>query len=90
MPAPVSAQGVPTGYVSLFGDYFPNRSDTAELRARLFAEEIFDPSPKVTITASGFVEGLLSRRLGTPGGGLTGIEDGIARFIKWFREYHKV
>lgn len=79
VPAPASAQGVPTGYVSLFGDYFPNRSDTAELRARLFAEEVFDPSPKVTITASGFVEGLLARRPATPGGGLTGIEDGIAR-----------
>ena len=30
--AAASAQ-VPTGYVSLFGDYFPNRSDTTELRA---------------------------------------------------------
>ena len=29
--AAASAQ-VPTGYASLFGDYFPNRSDTTELR----------------------------------------------------------
>jgi hypothetical protein len=76
---PALAQGPPTGYVSMFADYFPNKQDTTELRARVFAEEIFDPTPRLTITASGFVEGLLARRPPALGAALTGIEDGIAR-----------
>ena len=40
------ARRLPTGYVSLFGDYFPNRQDTTELRARLFVEEKLEPSPR--------------------------------------------
>ena len=52
----------PTGSVSLFGDYFPNRRDATELRARLFVEEKVEPSPRLRLTISGFVEGLLSRR----------------------------
>jgi hypothetical protein len=52
----------PQGYVSLFGDYFPNRQDTTELRARIFAEQTFDPSPRILINASAFADGLLARR----------------------------
>ena len=48
--------------VSLFGDYFPNRQDTTELRSRVFVEEKVEPSPRLRLTVSGFVEGLLSRR----------------------------
>jgi hypothetical protein len=59
---PAYAQGFPNGYVSLFADYFPNKDDTAELRARVFVEETFDPTPKVLINASAFAEGLLARR----------------------------
>lgn len=76
---PASAQA-PTGYVSLFGDYFPNRRDTTELRARLFVEEKVEPSPHVVLTVSGLAEGLLSRRI-VPGssGGLQRVTDGIVR-----------
>jgi hypothetical protein len=77
-PLNVAAQGLPQGYVSLFGDYFPNRQDTTELRARLFVEETFDPSPRVLINASAFADGLLARRPG-PGGSLEGVSGGILR-----------
>jgi len=53
----------PTGFVSVFGDHFPNR-DTTELRARVFAEEKADAGPRVRLTASGFAEGLLADRAG--------------------------
>jgi hypothetical protein len=52
----------PTGEISVFGDWFPNRSDTTELRARLFVEEKVMPSDRLRITVSGFVEGLAARR----------------------------
>jgi predicted RND superfamily exporter protein len=55
----------PRGNVSLFGDWFPNRSDTTELRARLFAEETITPADQMRITVSGFVEGLAARRPAT-------------------------
>ena len=57
------AQPAPTGYVSVFGDYFPNHSDATELRTRLFVEEKLEPSPTVRVTVSGFAEGLLARRV---------------------------
>ena len=57
-----TAQPRPTGHVSLFADYFPNRGDTIETRARVFAEEKLEISPQFRITASGFVEGLLAQR----------------------------
>ena len=64
-----SAQSLvrPTGHVSLLADSFPNRSDTLELRGRIFAEERADLSPKLRLTASGFVEGLVRRRRGSEG-----------------------
>jgi predicted RND superfamily exporter protein len=62
LDAPAAAQVLPTGHVSTFLDYLPNRSDTLELRARAFAEEKLQPSPRLTITASGFAEGLLAHR----------------------------
>ncbi|MEO6212597.1 MAG: DUF1302 family protein [Vicinamibacterales bacterium] len=63
-PSTASAQTVlrPTGHVSIFADWFPDRENTREVRARLFLEEKVTPSPHVTITVSGFVEGLLARR----------------------------
>ena len=60
------AQNRPSGYASTLVDYFPNRGDSAEIRARIFAEEKFDPSSRLTITASGFAEGLVGRRLPDP------------------------
>ena len=64
VPSLVSAQTLqrPTGNVSVFGDWFPNRLDAGELRSRLFVEEKVTVSSRVTITLSGFVEGLLARR----------------------------
>jgi len=63
--ATAAAQTAPSGYVSLFADYLPNRSHTAELRSRLFAEEVLDPTPKLLVTGSAFVEGLLGSRSST-------------------------
>ena len=54
----------PSGFVSVFGDHFPNR-DATELRARVFAEEQVDAGSRLRLTASGFVEGLLADRDGT-------------------------
>jgi hypothetical protein len=86
-PARPARAQTPTGYVSLFGDYFPNREDTTELRARLFVEEKLEPSPRVVLTLSGFAEGLLSRRVVSAtegvvprtGAGLQRVDDGIVR-----------
>ncbi len=70
----------PTGSVSLFGDYFPNRQDTTELRSRLFVEEKVEPSPRLRLTISGFAEGLLSRRpVPGPEPGLHSVDAGIVR-----------
>jgi hypothetical protein len=60
--AAASAQPRPTGHVSVFADYVPNRADTVEARVRLFAEELVEVSPQLRIVASGFAEGLLARR----------------------------
>lgn len=51
----------PTGHISVFADALPER-DSAELRTRVFAEQKLQPSDRLRLTASGFVEGLLSRR----------------------------
>jgi len=59
---PASAQTRPTGDVTVTADYLPNRNRTSELRARVFAEEVFDPTPRWLFTLSGFAEGLLARR----------------------------
>jgi Protein of unknown function (DUF1302) len=58
----VLAQGRPTGYVSVFADYFPNRDDTVELRPRVFAEEKIEPSSTTRLTFAGFAEALVARR----------------------------
>lgn len=82
---PVSAQR-PTGAVSLFADYFPNQNSATELRARLFVEEKVESElaqeSRLVVTASGFVEGLLSRRL-TPGSRteLEAVDDAIVRVL---------
>jgi hypothetical protein len=62
--SPAAAQALPKGYISLFGDYFPNREDTSELRARVFVEEKLEPSPSIRLTLSGFAEGLVADRQG--------------------------
>jgi hypothetical protein len=64
--ASAQAQAVPTGSASTLVDYFPSREDSAEIRARIFAEEKLTPSPRVELTLSGFAEGVLGRRLPDP------------------------
>ena len=67
LASPAAAQPVPTGYVSLFVDYLPNRAGTVEGRIRIFAEEKIDISSGVRLTASAFAEGALARRPVEPG-----------------------
>jgi uncharacterized protein len=80
-PSELSAQvfARPTGDVSAFMDWFPNRDDTTELRARVFAEEKVTPSERVHITLSGFAEGLLARRPEEGSSSLQWERAGIAR-----------
>jgi hypothetical protein len=70
-----AAQNMPKGYVSLFGDYFPNRDDTTELRARVFAEEKLEPTPRIRLTLSGFAEGLAADRLTRETTGIVRVQD---------------
>jgi hypothetical protein len=74
MASPAAAQ-TPTGSVSLFGDYFPQRQDATELRARVFVEETFAPSPRLSIDLSGFAEGMVARR--ATAGRVGRVTDGI-------------
>jgi hypothetical protein len=62
LAVPALAQKPPSGDITITPDFVPNRHDTAELRTRIFAEEVLGPSPKLLITLSGFAEGLLARR----------------------------
>jgi len=64
-----------SGDVSVTADYLPNRAHTGELRGRVFAETLVDPTPKLLFTLSGFAEGLLARR----GPRRTRVEDAIVR-----------
>ena len=60
---PASAQTTSTsGNVTVALDLFPNRDNTAEIRSRIFVEELIDPTPKLRITLSGFAEGLVAHR----------------------------
>ena len=79
VPASASAQSLPTGHISTFADYLPNRSGTIELRARAFAEEKLQPSSSLTLTLSGFAEGLVGRRLPASEGGDRTATAGILR-----------
>ena len=60
--ATIARGQTPTGHVTITADYLPNRSGTGEMRARVFAEEVLDPTPRLVLTLSGFAEGLLARR----------------------------
>ena len=74
-----SSQPRPTGHVSTLVDVLPNRSETTELRARVFAEEKLQPAAGLTITASAFVEALVGRRLADPATGERGVATAIVR-----------
>ena len=72
---PAGAQPRPTGHVSTFVDYMPNRDDTLELRARVFAEQKLEPSQQLRFTLSGYAEGLLARRPDTVEAGIVRVQD---------------
>ena len=80
-PSGAEAQTIdrPTGYVSAFADYFPNRGDTAELRARVFAEQRLSASENIRFTLSGFAEGLEARRRLPAAAGRSKVRDAIVR-----------
>ena len=78
----------PTGHVSVMTDYLPNRQDTAELRARVFAEQVLDPTPRLVIIGSAFAEGLFARRPDEVG--RTGTqESGIVRVHELTVDYRR-
>src|SRR6185436_16816309 len=61
--ASVAAQTTSTnGNVTIGGDLFPNRDHTAEIRSRIFFEELIEPAPTLRIVLSGFVDGLVAQR----------------------------
>lgn len=78
LPLEVSAQH-PSGHVSAFVDYMPDREHTTELRLRVFAEQTFDPTPWLRLAISGFAEGLAARRPELRSGGSRGVTDGIVQ-----------
>ena len=81
-PAPLVAQARPTGHVSLFVDYLPNRQDTIEWRSRLFVEEKIEPAPALRLTLSGFVEGLVARRPESVSDAVVRVQDANVEFTK--------
>ncbi len=75
------AQTPPNGNVAVTSDLFPNRHNSAELRARVFAEKVLDPTPKLRLTFSGFGEGLLASRPMPPAPAREAVTSGIVRVM---------
>jgi hypothetical protein len=75
------AQAPPSGDVTVTSDLFPSRGNTAEARARVFAEQVLDPTPKLLITMSGFAEGLLARQKIADEPGRRPTHDAILRVV---------
>ena len=61
-PAAAAQTTSTSGNMTVAPDLFPNRESTAEIRSRIFVEELIEPAPKLRITVSGFAEGLLAHR----------------------------
>src|SRR6185503_5106851 len=78
----------PTGHVSVTAADAPSR-DTFELRARAFVLEKAELSPRLRMTASAFVEGLVRRHPESPGSASesTVTRDAIFRVHDAFVEY---
>lgn len=79
--SPVIAQAPLSGDVTVTSALFPSRGNTAELRARVFAEEVLEPTPRLLITMSGFAEGLLARRAIAPEPARRSVNDAILRVV---------
>jgi hypothetical protein len=82
MPLSLVAQARPTGHVSLFVDYLPNRQDTIEWRSRLFVEERIEPAPALRLTLSGFVEALVARRPESVSDAIVRVQDANVELTK--------
>lgn len=83
------AQPAPSGSVTVTSDFFPNRGNTGELRARLFARKVLDPAPGLLISVSGFAEGLLARRPALISGGNTAVREATARVVDGNIDYKR-
>lgn len=62
----VAAEAVaqtPSGDLTIQPDLFPSRDNTAEIRARLFVEQVLDPTPRLLFIFSGSAEGLVAHRV---------------------------
>lgn len=90
LPSSGSTQtlSTPTGHVSVTAADAPGR-DTLELRARAFVLEKAELSPRLRLTASAFVEGLVRRHPESPGSASesTVTRDAIFRVHDAFVEY---
>lgn len=75
------AQTPPSGAVTVTADSFPNRGATGELRARILAEEVLNPTPSLLITFSGYADGLLARRAILPAPSHKSIGDAVLRVL---------
>ena len=79
--APAAAQTTSAnGNVIIAGDLFPSRDNTAEIRSRIFVEELIEPTPQLRITVSGFADGLLATRP-TTDGQLDRVADGVVSLL---------
>ncbi len=58
----VAAQATTNGNVTVGADLFPNHDNAAEIRSRIFIEELIDPSPQLRISLAGFADGLIAHR----------------------------
>jgi len=58
-----AAAQTPSGDLTIQPDVFPSRDNTAEIRARLFVEQVLDPTPRLLFIFSGSAESLVAHRV---------------------------
>jgi hypothetical protein len=71
----------PSGDLTIQPDLFPTRDSTAEIRARLFVEQVLDPTPKLLFIFSGFAEGLVARRAPVDDRHDRSVQDAVVRVV---------
>jgi hypothetical protein len=76
-----AAAQTPSGDVSVQPDLFPARDNTAEIRARLFVEQVLDPTPRLLFTFSVFAEGLVASRVMPSTSDDRSVQDAILRVV---------
>ena len=80
LPCAHAAAQTPSGDVSVQPGLFPARDNTAEIRARLFVEQVLDPTPRL-FTFSGFAEGLVASRVMPSTSDDRSVQDAILRVV---------